>query len=113
MNEHRVTTPLDETTVRRLQLEDHVYLNGTLFGIRDATQIRIFDEGVPPPVDLTELPAFILHRVSESVQTEHTRRSPLAQRRARGWTALSLDCCANTASGLWWEKLGSCGGVWK
>jgi L(+)-tartrate dehydratase beta subunit len=53
MNEHRVTTPLDETTVRRLQLEDHVYLNGTLFGIRDATQIRIFDEGVPPPVDLT------------------------------------------------------------
>ena len=30
-----------------------MYLNGALFGIRDATQIRIFDEGVRPPVDLT------------------------------------------------------------
>jgi L(+)-tartrate dehydratase beta subunit len=52
MSEYRFTTPLDETSVRLLQLEDHVFLNGTLFGIRDATQIRIFDEGVPPPADL-------------------------------------------------------------
>lgn len=27
-------------------------IGGTIFGIRDATQIRIFDEGVAPPVDL-------------------------------------------------------------
>ncbi len=29
-----------------------VAIDGTIFGIRDATQIRIFDEGVPPPVEL-------------------------------------------------------------
>jgi L(+)-tartrate dehydratase beta subunit len=53
MSEYHLRTPLDEATVRRLQLEDRVYLNGTLFGIRDATQIRMFDEGVPVPADLT------------------------------------------------------------
>jgi L(+)-tartrate dehydratase beta subunit len=39
--------------MRKLQLEDRVFLDGTLFGIRDATQQRIFDQGVPPPTDLT------------------------------------------------------------
>jgi len=29
-----------------------VNIDGTIFGIRDATQIRIFDEHVPPPADL-------------------------------------------------------------
>ncbi|MGH9520897.1 MAG: fumarate hydratase C-terminal domain-containing protein, partial [Terriglobales bacterium] len=53
MSEYHLTTPLDEATVRKLKLEDRVYLNGTLFGIRDATQIRMFDEGVPVPTDLT------------------------------------------------------------
>ena len=28
-------------------------LNGVMFGIRDATQIRIFDEGIDPPADLS------------------------------------------------------------
>jgi L(+)-tartrate dehydratase beta subunit len=52
MSEHHLQTPLDESAVRRLQLEDRVYLNGPLFGIRDATQIRMFDEGVAVPTDL-------------------------------------------------------------
>jgi L(+)-tartrate dehydratase beta subunit len=46
-------TPLTEETIRSLKLEDTVYINGHIYGIRDATQIRIFDEGVPPPTDLT------------------------------------------------------------
>jgi L(+)-tartrate dehydratase beta subunit len=46
-------TPLSEADVRGLKLEDTVYFNGHVYGIRDATQIRIFDEGVPPPTDLT------------------------------------------------------------
>jgi L(+)-tartrate dehydratase beta subunit len=46
-------TPLSEADVRALRLEDTVYINGHIYGIRDATQIRIFDEGVPPPTDLT------------------------------------------------------------
>jgi len=53
MSEYHLRAPFDESTMRRLQLEDRVYLDGTLFGIRDATQRRIFDEGVAPPADLT------------------------------------------------------------
>src|SRR2546423_5993100 len=53
MAEISLQTPLTESDVRKLQLEDTVYINGHIYGIRDATQIRIFDEGVPPPTDLT------------------------------------------------------------
>ena len=53
MAEHVLEPPLTEADVRKLALEDTVLINGTIFGIRDATQIRIFDEGVPPPADLT------------------------------------------------------------
>jgi L(+)-tartrate dehydratase beta subunit len=53
MNEYHLRAPFDEATMRMLQLEDKIYLDGTLFGIRDATQRRIFDEGIAPPADLT------------------------------------------------------------
>jgi L(+)-tartrate dehydratase beta subunit len=53
MAEITLKTPLTEQVIRSLKLEDTVYLNGHIFGLRDATQIRIFDEGVPPPTDLT------------------------------------------------------------
>jgi L(+)-tartrate dehydratase beta subunit len=53
MAEVRLQTPLTEEMVRKLALEDAVYIDGHIYGIRDATQIRIFDEGVPPPTDLT------------------------------------------------------------
>jgi len=53
MADHVLKTPLSEADVRKLRLEDTVTINGTIFGIRDATQIRIFDEGVAPPADLT------------------------------------------------------------
>ncbi|MBI3210266.1 MAG: fumarate hydratase C-terminal domain-containing protein [Candidatus Solibacter usitatus] len=46
-------TPLTEADIRQLKLEDTVSIDGTIFGIRDATQIRIFDEGIAPPADLT------------------------------------------------------------
>lgn len=39
--------------MRQLRAGDTVYISGPLFGIRDATQIRMFDRGVPPPVDLS------------------------------------------------------------
>ena len=53
MAHHRLQTPLTEAGVRKLKLEDTVSIDGTIFGIRDATQIRIFDEGIAPPADLT------------------------------------------------------------
>jgi L(+)-tartrate dehydratase beta subunit len=53
MAHYKLTTPLTEDAVRQLRLEDTVSIDGTIFGIRDATQIRIFDHGVAPPADLT------------------------------------------------------------
>lgn len=53
MPDYILETPLGESDVRKLQLEDTVTFNGTIFGIRDATQIRIFDEGIAPPADLS------------------------------------------------------------
>ncbi len=38
-------TPINEGQVRSLRIGDTVSLNGTLFGIRDATQIEMFDRG--------------------------------------------------------------------
>jgi L(+)-tartrate dehydratase beta subunit len=53
MAHYKLQTPLSEADVRQLKLEDTVTIDGTIFGIRDATQIRIFDEGIAPPADLT------------------------------------------------------------
>src|SRR3972149_4182595 len=52
MSEHHLTTPLTEAQVRELRVGDTVTLDGVVFGIRDATVIRIFDEAQAPPVDL-------------------------------------------------------------
>src|SRR6266571_5646555 len=49
----RLRAPLSEADVRQLRLEDTVTIDGTIFGIRDATQIRIFDHGIAPPADLS------------------------------------------------------------
>jgi L(+)-tartrate dehydratase beta subunit len=38
-------TPLSDSAVRKLRVNDTLTLNGTLFGIRDATQIHMFDRG--------------------------------------------------------------------
>jgi L(+)-tartrate dehydratase beta subunit len=53
MTHTNLRTPLSEADVRQLQLEDTVSIDGIIYGLRDATQIRIFDEGVAPPTDLT------------------------------------------------------------
>jgi len=37
--------PVTEAQIRQLRVNDTVSLNGTLFGIRDATQIHMFDRG--------------------------------------------------------------------
>jgi len=45
MAHYDLTTPVSEDAVRRLRVNDTVTLGGTLFGIRDATQIHMFDRG--------------------------------------------------------------------
>ena len=60
MAKHEVTFPItDEAEILRLRAGDEVVVQGHIIGIRDRTQIRIFDEGQPPPMDLTG--AFLLH----------------------------------------------------
>jgi L(+)-tartrate dehydratase beta subunit len=44
--------PVGEDEVRRLRVNDTVTLNGTLYGIRDATQIHMFDRGRKTRFDL-------------------------------------------------------------
>jgi L(+)-tartrate dehydratase beta subunit len=59
MAEHRLTFPTDEEQIRELRAGDSVTVDGHIVGIRDRTQIRIFDQGVEPPLDLSG--AFLLH----------------------------------------------------
>jgi len=49
---HDFTTPLSNEDARRLHVNDTVTLNGTLYGIRDATQIHMFDRGRKTRFDL-------------------------------------------------------------
>jgi L(+)-tartrate dehydratase beta subunit len=59
VTEHRLTFPADEEAIRSLRAGDSVLVDGHILGIRDRTQIRIFDQGVEPPMDLSG--AFLLH----------------------------------------------------
>jgi L(+)-tartrate dehydratase beta subunit len=57
---HEVSFPLsDPAEVLKLQAGDEVLVQGHVIGIRDRTQIRIFDQGIEPPIDLHG--AFLLH----------------------------------------------------
>jgi L(+)-tartrate dehydratase beta subunit len=57
---HEVTFPVtDPAEITKLRAGDEVTVQGHIIGIRDRTQIRIFDEGVEPPLDLSG--AFLLH----------------------------------------------------
>jgi L(+)-tartrate dehydratase beta subunit len=50
---HELTAPFSEAQIRALRVNDTVTLNGTLFGIRDATQIHMFDRGRKTRFDLS------------------------------------------------------------
>jgi len=52
MAHYDFSTPVGETAIRALRVNDTVSLNGALFGIRDATQIHMFDRGRKTRFDL-------------------------------------------------------------
>jgi L(+)-tartrate dehydratase beta subunit len=57
---HEVTFPIaDPAELLKLRAGDEVTVQGHIIGIRDRTQMRIFDEGQDPPMDLAG--AFLLH----------------------------------------------------
>jgi L(+)-tartrate dehydratase beta subunit len=60
MATHEVTFPVaDPHEILKLRAGDEVTVQGHIIGIRDRTQIRIFDQGQEPPMDLAG--AFLLH----------------------------------------------------
>ena len=59
MATYHLNTPFSEEQIRELHAEDIVYFDGTLFGIRDLTQIYMFDQNHEPPVSLDGFP--IIH----------------------------------------------------
>jgi L(+)-tartrate dehydratase beta subunit len=52
MAHFELTPPLSDADIRKLRVNDTVTLSGTLYGIRDATQIHMFDKGRRTRFDL-------------------------------------------------------------
>ncbi len=52
MAHYNLPTPVSEADIRKLKVNDTVTLQHTLFGIRDATQIHLFDRGRTTKFDL-------------------------------------------------------------
>jgi L(+)-tartrate dehydratase beta subunit len=52
MTHYNLATPVSEEAVRKLRINDTVTLQNTLFGIRDATQIQMFDHDRKTRFDL-------------------------------------------------------------
>lgn len=53
MAHYELETPVSEAQIRQLRVNDTVTLHTTLFGIRDATQIHLFDHGRSTRFDLS------------------------------------------------------------
>jgi L(+)-tartrate dehydratase beta subunit len=77
MARHEVTFPItDPAEILKLRAGDEVTVQGHIIGIRDRTQIRIFDQGIEPPMNLSG--AFLLHtapnvrKVSEDAEGRGT-----------------------------------------
>jgi L(+)-tartrate dehydratase beta subunit len=54
--EYHLKTPFSEEDMRQLHAGDIVHFDGVLFGIRDLTQIYMFDQNHEPPVSLAGFP---------------------------------------------------------
>jgi L(+)-tartrate dehydratase beta subunit len=73
--EHRLTFPTDEEHVRELRAGDSVVVDGHIIGIRDRTQIRMFDDGRRPQMDLSG--ALLLHTAPNVRPLGHGRYEKL------------------------------------
>jgi L(+)-tartrate dehydratase beta subunit len=74
---HEVTFPVtDEQEILKLRAGDEVVVQGHIIGIRDRTQIRIFDHGQEPPMDLRG--SFLLHTAPNVRKLGEGRYEPLS-----------------------------------
>jgi len=83
-----LTTPVDKKTIRSLAVKDIVYLDGIIFGLRDATLRRMFDEGADLPADMEGYPCI------------HT--APNAKKTKEGWVPI----CIGTTTSARMERFG-------
>jgi L(+)-tartrate dehydratase beta subunit len=67
---------MTDEQARAFRAGDSVILDGIVYGLRDATLIRIFDHGMAPPVDLTG--AVVLHTAPNVVRTAEGAYTPLS-----------------------------------
>ena len=74
MAHYEFTMPVTEAQVRTLRIDDTVTLNGSLYGIRDATQIHMFDRGHRTRFDLAG--HAVIHTAPNVKKVEKSDRYP-------------------------------------
>ena len=74
MAHHDLQGPITEAQARALRVNDTVTLGGTLFGIRDATQIGLFDRGRATRFDLAG--HAVIHTAPNVRKVEPSRAHP-------------------------------------
>jgi L(+)-tartrate dehydratase beta subunit len=88
MAHHEFTTPVTEAQVRALKVDDTVTLHGTLYGIRDATQIAMFDRARTTRFDLAG------HAVIHTAP--NVKKVPVSPEHPAGYAPI---CVGTTTSG--------------
>ncbi len=76
MAHHELTFPAVEADVRALRAGDTVTIEGHVIGIRDATLVRIFDQGRQPPFSLEG--AALLHTAPNARKLDDGRWEPIS-----------------------------------
>jgi L(+)-tartrate dehydratase beta subunit len=74
MAHYDFSPPVGEADARKLRVNDTVTLNGTLYGIRDATQIHMFDRGRRTRFDLAG--HAVLHTAPNVRKVERSPANP-------------------------------------
>jgi L(+)-tartrate dehydratase beta subunit len=75
MAHHDIHMPVGEAQVRALRVGDTVTLGGTLFGIRDRTQIEMFDRGRTTRFDLRD--HAVIHTAPNVRKVKATAAAPV------------------------------------
>jgi len=74
MAHHDFTMPISEAQARALRVDDTVTLHGTLYGIRDATQIHMFDRGRRTRFDMAG--HAVIHTAPNVKRVEKSSQNP-------------------------------------
>jgi L(+)-tartrate dehydratase beta subunit len=78
MAHYELPTPVTEAQIRQLRINDTVTLHNTLFGIRDATQIHMFDHGRQAKFDMNG--HAVIHTAPNVQKVENSAEYPAGYR---------------------------------